>query len=148
MALTSPYAATIQGAPVGGKRWSRGARQPISCPQLDPSYKKLVSRSNDILSDRSIEVGIGGAGSLPGVAAPLRTIASAVGYSRVHTRVHYPGDVIVRSLIGTTVGESVALLVRRQARRHRAVRVGRPAAGADARTAYPGSSPISVAFPS
>jgi hypothetical protein len=25
------------------------------------------------------------AGSLPGVAAPLRTIASAVGYSRIHT---------------------------------------------------------------
>lgn len=58
------------------------------------------------------------AGSLPGVAAPLRTIASVVGYSRVHTGVHYPGDVIVGSLIGTTVGESVALLVRRQARRH------------------------------
>jgi undecaprenyl-diphosphatase len=57
------------------------------------------------------------AGSLPGVAAPLRTIASAVGYSRVHTGVHYPGDVIVGSLIGTTVGEAVAFLVRRQARR-------------------------------
>lgn len=57
------------------------------------------------------------AGSLPGVAAPLRTIASVVGYSRVHTGVHYPGDVIVGSLIGTTIGEGVAFLVRRQARR-------------------------------
>jgi undecaprenyl-diphosphatase len=60
----------------------------------------------------------GVAGSLPGAAAPLRTLASVVGYSRVHTGVHYPGDVIVGSLIGTTVGESVALLVRRHARRH------------------------------
>ena len=56
------------------------------------------------------------AGSLPGVAAPLRTIASTVGYSRVHTGVHYPGDVVVGSLIGTTVGETVAFLVRRRAR--------------------------------
>jgi undecaprenyl-diphosphatase len=60
------------------------------------------------------------AGDLPGVAAPLRTIASAVGYSRIHTGVHYPGDVIVGSLIGTTVGESVALLVRHQSRRRTA----------------------------
>jgi undecaprenyl-diphosphatase len=57
------------------------------------------------------------AGSLPGAAAPLRTLASVVGYSRVHSGVHYPGDVIVGSLIGTTIGESVAFLVRRQARR-------------------------------
>jgi undecaprenyl-diphosphatase len=52
------------------------------------------------------------AGSLPAVATPLRTIASTVGYSRVHTGVHYPGDVVVGSLIGTTVGEAVAYLVR------------------------------------
>jgi undecaprenyl-diphosphatase len=57
------------------------------------------------------------AGGLPGIAAPLRTIASVVGYSRVHTGVHYPGDVIVGSLIGSTIGESVAIVVRRQARR-------------------------------
>jgi undecaprenyl-diphosphatase len=57
------------------------------------------------------------AGSLPGFAAPLRTVASVVGYSRVHTGVHYPGDVIVGSLIGSTIGESVAILVRRQTRR-------------------------------
>ena len=44
--------------------------------------------------------------------------AFAAGYSRVHTGVHYPGDVIVGSLIGTTVGESVALLVLLQARRY------------------------------
>ena len=56
------------------------------------------------------------AGSLPGVAAPLRTVASTVGYSRVHTGVHYPGDVIVGSLIGTTVGETVAFFVRHRDR--------------------------------
>jgi undecaprenyl-diphosphatase len=53
------------------------------------------------------------------VAAPLRTAASTVGYSRVHTGVHYPGDVVVGSLIGTTVGESVAFFVRRRERARR-----------------------------
>jgi membrane-associated phospholipid phosphatase len=35
-----------------------------------------------------------------------------VGYSRVHAGVHYPGDVVVGALIGTTVGECVALVAR------------------------------------
>jgi undecaprenyl-diphosphatase len=52
------------------------------------------------------------AGVAPLIAGPLRLLATAVGYSRVHTGVHYPGDVVIGALIGTTVGESVALAVR------------------------------------
>jgi membrane-associated phospholipid phosphatase len=44
---------------------------------------------------------------LPAAAAPLRTVALAVGYSRVHTGVHYPGDVVIGAMIGTAVGEAV-----------------------------------------
>ena len=43
----------------------------------------------------------------PVAAAPLLLLASAVGYSRVHTGVHYPGDVVIGSLIGATVGQLV-----------------------------------------
>lgn len=43
--------------------------------------------------------------SMPILGVPLRLSAAVVAYSRVHTGVHYPGDVIVGSLIGTTVGE-------------------------------------------
>jgi undecaprenyl-diphosphatase len=43
----------------------------------------------------------------PTAAAPLLLLAGAVGYSRVHTGVHYPGDVIIGSLIGATVGQLV-----------------------------------------
>jgi membrane-associated phospholipid phosphatase len=32
---------------------------------------------------------------LPGLAVPLRLLAAGVAYSRVHTGVHYPGDVVV-----------------------------------------------------
>lgn len=50
---------------------------------------------------------------LPWVALPLRGLATAVAYSRVHTGVHYPGDVVVGATIGTVAGESVARISRR-----------------------------------
>lgn len=56
-------------------------------------------------------------GSLPVASAPLRLVASAVAYTRVHTGVHYPGDVVVGALIGTTVGEIVTVVSRRLQRR-------------------------------
>jgi membrane-associated phospholipid phosphatase len=49
------------------------------------------------------------AGSMPLLGAPLRGLASAVAYSRVHTGVHYPGDVIVGAVIGATIGEATAI---------------------------------------
>jgi undecaprenyl-diphosphatase len=45
--------------------------------------------------------------TLPLAAAPLRLLASVVGYSRVHTGVHYPGDVVMGAVIGAAVGELV-----------------------------------------
>ena len=40
---------------------------------------------------------------LPVVGPPLATLASAVGYSRVYTGVHYPGDVAAGALLGSAV---------------------------------------------
>jgi undecaprenyl-diphosphatase len=45
----------------------------------------------------------------PGIALPLRLLAAVVAYSRVHTGVHYPGDVIVGALVGSSIGEAVGL---------------------------------------
>jgi membrane-associated phospholipid phosphatase len=44
----------------------------------------------------------------PAAAAPLRALAALVAYSRVHTGVHYPGDVIAGSLLGTVIAEMTA----------------------------------------
>lgn len=35
--------------------------------------------------------------TMPAAAARLGMLASAVGYSRVHSGVHYPGDVVIGS---------------------------------------------------
>lgn len=50
---------------------------------------------------------------LPPASAPLHALAAGVAYSRVHTGVHYPGDVIAGSLIGTVAGAAVGRLARR-----------------------------------
>jgi membrane-associated phospholipid phosphatase len=57
------------------------------------------------------------AGSMPGLAIPLRGLAAAVAYSRVHTGVHYPGDVVVGSLVGATIGEATSVVFRSLQRR-------------------------------
>jgi membrane-associated phospholipid phosphatase len=46
--------------------------------------------------------------NLPGLAVPLRLLAAGVAYSRVHTGVHYPGDVVVGSIVGAGTAAMVA----------------------------------------
>lgn len=55
-------------------------------------------------------------GELPWLALPVRFAAAAVAWSRIHTGVHYPGDVIAGALIGGTVGEVVGAVRRRRDR--------------------------------
>jgi membrane-associated phospholipid phosphatase len=53
------------------------------------------------------------AAEAPEVAAPLSAAAAVVAYSRVHTGVHYPGDVIVGSVVGAAIAPIVTALRRR-----------------------------------
>jgi membrane-associated phospholipid phosphatase len=55
----------------------------------------------------------------PWLGLGLRFLAAAVAYSRVHTGVHYPGDVVVGSLIGEGTGQAVADLMDRLPPRRR-----------------------------
>jgi membrane-associated phospholipid phosphatase len=52
---------------------------------------------------------------LPREAAPLRTLAAAVGYSRVHTGVHFPGDVVLGALLGTALAQGTTHALDRRA---------------------------------
>lgn len=52
---------------------------------------------------------------LPTLRVPLRAAAGAVAYSRVHTGVHYPGDVVAGVAAGALVGRLVTRRGRRRA---------------------------------
>jgi len=53
----------------------------------------------------------------PGAGIPVRMLAALVAYSRIHTGVHYPGDVIAGSLIGGTLAQFTTHAIdRRRAR--------------------------------
>ncbi|MFE1339884.1 phosphatase PAP2 family protein [Streptomyces sp. NPDC058733] len=50
---------------------------------------------------------------LPAAAVPLGALAVAVGYSRVHTGVHYPGDVAAGSVLGFAAAAASLAVVQR-----------------------------------
>jgi membrane-associated phospholipid phosphatase len=54
---------------------------------------------------------------LPEVAAPLRALAALVAYSRVHTGVHFPVDVVAGSLLGGAIAQGTTRVLERRARR-------------------------------
>jgi membrane-associated phospholipid phosphatase len=61
----------------------------------------------------------------PWLGLALRFLAAAVAYSRVHTGVHYPGDIVVGALIGEGTGQAVAGLMDRMPPARRASRSDR-----------------------
>ncbi len=50
---------------------------------------------------------------IPSLSLPLRMLAAAVAYSRVHSGVHFPGDAIIGSLVGGAIGIMVGTSVDR-----------------------------------
>ena len=54
---------------------------------------------------------------LPRDALALRVLAAAVGYSRVHAGVHFPGDVLLGGLIGTSTAQITVYALERRATR-------------------------------
>jgi undecaprenyl-diphosphatase len=54
---------------------------------------------------------------LPAASLPLHLLAATVAYSRVHTGVHYPGDAVVGSLVGSASGALASRLATSLTRR-------------------------------
>jgi len=53
--------------------------------------------------------------ALPPTSAPLHLAATLVGYTRVHTGVHYPSDVVVGALVGVLSGQTARRVTARWA---------------------------------
>jgi undecaprenyl-diphosphatase len=51
---------------------------------------------------------------LPSAGLPLRCLAALVGYSRVHTGVHYPGDVVAGAVMGGVLADLTAGVMARR----------------------------------
>ncbi len=56
---------------------------------------------------------------LPPAAVPLHALAALVAYSRVHTGVHYPGDVVAGAVSGTVVAQLTTHAIDRRSARRR-----------------------------
>ena len=55
---------------------------------------------------------------MPRAGLPLRALATVVAYSRVHTGVHFPGDVVAGALIGTALAQLTTHTLERHMMRH------------------------------
>jgi len=51
---------------------------------------------------------------LPLAGLPLQTLSALVAYSRVHTGVHYPGDVLAGAVMGAAIGNVTAAAMGRR----------------------------------
>jgi undecaprenyl-diphosphatase len=59
---------------------------------------------------------------MPLAALPLYVLAATVGYSRVHTGVHYPGDVLAGAVLGAMIADLTTRRLCGSPRRYRSSR--------------------------
>ena len=83
--------------------------EPGRLPLNHPDAGTALPTRREILDTAVIQAGA----VAPALSAPLRALATLVGYSRVHTGVHYPADVLVGAFIGVSAAELAGRLLRR-----------------------------------
>jgi undecaprenyl-diphosphatase len=101
-------AVTATVANVVIKPLGRRRRPEPAALDVAPARQVRVPRSTSFPSGHSaaafaFATGVGNV--LPREAAAFRALAALVAYSRVHTGVHYPGDVVAGALLGTVLAQ-------------------------------------------
>src|SRR5829696_4388748 len=97
--------------PVGRRRRPDriGAAVPVTRHVVMPASTSFPSGHS--ASAFAFASGVGA--SLPVAAMPLRAVATLVAYSRVHTGVHYPADVVAGSVLGGAIAPIVVAALTR-----------------------------------
>jgi len=127
---------------LGGRRGRRAALRGLASLGLASAFANLVAkpltsrrrperRELEELADRHVPMpetssfpsghtasafafATGAGAEVPALSAPLRAVATLVGYSRVHTGVHYPADALAGAFIGVSAAEAAGRLLRRR----------------------------------
>ena len=96
--------------PLSGRR--RPGRDDVAVARQAPMPTSTSFPSGHSASAFAFATGVGAV--LPLEAVPIRALAAAVSYSRVHTGVHYPADAIAGAFVGTTLAQATAKVLRRR----------------------------------
>ncbi len=87
-------------------RRRRPDRRDVPAARRAPMPSSTSFPSGHAASAFAFATGVGSI--LPREAIPIRMLAAAVAYSRVHTGVHYPADAIAGALLGTALAQLTA----------------------------------------
>jgi undecaprenyl-diphosphatase len=99
--LVTSAVANLVAKPLGGRRRPDPSDAPDA--RRAPMPTSTSFPSGHAASAFSFATAVGAI--MPREAIPIRALASAVAYSRVHTGLHYPADVIGGALLGTTLAQ-------------------------------------------
>jgi membrane-associated phospholipid phosphatase len=110
LALASSFA-NLVGKPLTTRRRPERREREVLARRQVPMPRTSSFPSGHTASAFAFATGAGQA--QPALSAPLRALATLVGYSRVHTGVHYPADVLAGAFIGVSAAELAARLLAR-----------------------------------
>ena len=100
--------------PAGRRRRPDRAAQEVPIARHVPMPISTSFPSGHAAAAFAFATGVGHV--LPAAGLPLRALAALVAYSRVHTGVHYPGDVVAGSLIGGALAQATSVALDGRAR--------------------------------
>jgi len=89
----------------------RRARPDRAAAEVDHARRVQMPRSGSFPSGHTaaaVAFASGVGRVLPAAGAPLHTLSALVAYSRIHTGVHYPGDVLAGALLGAVIADITA----------------------------------------
>ncbi|HKG38116.1 MAG TPA: phosphatase PAP2 family protein [Conexibacter sp.] len=102
IAVTSSVV-NLVAKPLGGRRRPDRAGERVPVARHVPMPASTSFPSGHAAAAFAFATGVGH--GLPPAAIPLHALAALVAYSRVHTGVHYPADVVAGALIGTALAQ-------------------------------------------